>query len=110
MQDVFKTIVETEKDAEKKIQEARTGAAEILGRADSKIAEKIRLLKQEEREKTTRAVEEAEQAAEERLQKIQARALEQFEKEKADSSLNIQKLVDRVVERITMTVFDGRQE
>jgi Skp family chaperone for outer membrane proteins len=108
MQDVIKTIVETEKDVEKRLQEARNKAASLLSKADADISEKIRLLKQEEREKTAAVVDAAEKEAEQRLLAAEDEAVKLFEKDRSDPSGIVPVLVEKVVQRILSTVFDRR--
>ena len=107
MQNVIKTIVAAEEDAERKVREARDKAAALLNKAEAETAETLRVLRQTERDASAALLEEAEAEAARLLREAQEEGLEDFRRESSHPSPGIPELAEKVVARILRTVFDG---
>ena len=107
--DVIKKIVETEKNSETLVNEAKQRSAEIVAAAEAETADALRKVRTEERDRINTAVKAEEAAARE----AEAKAVTEVEKRYSDaasgSSAQIELLADKVAGRLLQTVFDQQE-
>ena len=102
MQEIVTKVLEAEKEAEQRLQEARAKAAEIRGQADREVQAKL----QEAREQATRRsheiVEQARQQAKEEYEQALQQAREDNREFFRDHDDQLDRAAEAVVELITV--------